>query len=124
MYSEDLYLKPKPWTKHTSEAATISRWVEVTILEVSQHTKSEKEKNPKAEDETCPICMCEIYENISSKSDQEVLEAQATQLKSHDIPVIMLPQCGNHFYHKECTEGLADHGFVKCGVCLMVYGIQ
>lgn len=69
------FFTPKPFTDHSaSNCAKLTRYVEVTIWELLQKIKSEeKDKHRKVgEEETCAICMSELYENIEKTSEEEV----------------------------------------------------
>ena len=68
------FFKPKPFTDLSSKIASLTQWVEVTIGELKRKVDEEvKEKLRKKEDEeTCPICMCELYDDLDKKSEQEI----------------------------------------------------
>jgi hypothetical protein len=76
------FFKPKPFTNHnSSHLGSIVKYVEVTILELAQMIKEEvKMKHRKdGEEETCPICMCELYDGLHemiSKGEDNKLEEQ------------------------------------------------
>jgi hypothetical protein len=76
------FFKPKPFTNHnSSHLGSIVKYVEVTILELAQMIKEEvKMKHRKdGEEETCPICMCELYDGLHemiTKGEDNKLEEQ------------------------------------------------
>ena len=74
------FFKPKAFTDHSkTNLGTIVKYVEVTILELAQMIKEEvKNKHRKdGEEETCPICMCELYDGLHemiTKGEDQKLE--------------------------------------------------
>jgi hypothetical protein len=50
--------------------------MDVTIYELLQKVKEEEKNNHRkvGEEENCPICMCELYENLEKLSEAEVIE--------------------------------------------------
>jgi hypothetical protein len=66
---------PKPFTNHkASKLGTLTSYVEVTIYELYQKVlNDEKHGNrKKGEDETCRICLCELYENLESTPIEKI----------------------------------------------------
>ena len=61
--------KPKEFTKHITKAAIITKWVEVTQIEVFNKIQEELKLNHRKEgdEEACPICMCELYDDLQKK---------------------------------------------------------
>ena len=76
------FFKPKAFTNHSStHLGSIVKYIEVTILELAQMIKEgEKMKHRKVgEEETCSICMCELYDGlheIITKGEDDKLEKQ------------------------------------------------
>ena len=76
--------KPKVFTtESTSPLYLVTRYVEVTIKEL--HSKIKKEEDEKhrkpGDEETCPICMCELYENIETRPEAEINDIHDKQMK-------------------------------------------
>ena len=60
---------PKPFTQHTSKVAQLTNWVEVTYQELLDKVKLEEKNLHRkiGEEECCPICMCELYDDLEKK---------------------------------------------------------
>jgi hypothetical protein len=49
--------KPKPFTKHDSEVAKLTEWIDITILELHDILQEERKHHKDCEEEEiCPIC--------------------------------------------------------------------
>jgi hypothetical protein len=116
---KDLYGKPKPFTVHNTEVAKLTQWIDITILELYEILKVERKNHKDVdEEEICPICRCELYDDIFKLKKQEIEEINAKQLEDpKTIEVVKFNDCFDHFYHKGCTEGmLAGKEYIKCAV--------
>jgi hypothetical protein len=115
----DIYGKPKPFTIHDTVVAKLTEWIEITILELYEILKEERKHHKDVdEEEICPICRCELYDNIFKLKKCEIEEINAKQLEDpSEIDVVKFKDCLDHFYHKGCTEGmLAGMEYIKCAV--------
>ena len=118
----NIIFKPKSFTDlNSSKVATLTKWIEVTWKELLEKVKlDEKNLHRKVgEEETCPICMCELYEDLEKKSPQEIEEITENQL-SQKIPidVVLMNKCTDHCFHKECLEmQMKDQDHIRCAVC-------
>ena len=75
------------------------------------------------EREKCPICLCEFYDDIIEDNKNFVLKDIKTYTE-HEIDVIKLNRCADHFYHLEClTNYIQNHTGFKCAVCQKIYGV-
>jgi len=77
------FFKPKPFTNHGStRLGSIVKYVEVTILELAQMIREEvkmKHRKDGEFEETCSICMCELYDGLHemiAKGEDKKLEEQ------------------------------------------------
>ncbi len=117
---------PKPYTKHETPAAKATNWVEVPIGELVAFCKYEIQNDKtNSDDYVCPICQMEYYENMFTLSESELASHNADMVSGRvPITVVQFEKCANHFYHKECAEGLvaADSTSAKCAVCGHIYG--
>lgn len=105
------YGKPKQFTKLKSECAQMTKWIDITIKELHHKLKEEqKQHRPVDEEENCPICLCELYDNILTYSNEKITELQNEQLDDPStINVVKFSRCMDHFYHKECAESMLKH---------------
>lgn len=94
---------PERIIKHDTDAAKLTQWTEVTILELSEILKEERKHHKDVEEEEiCPICRCELYDDIFKLSEKEIKEMHDKQLQDPgSINVVKFKNCLNHFYHKE-----------------------
>jgi len=133
------YGKPKSFTKHDTDAAKVTEWIDITILELSEILKEERKHHKDVEEEEiCPICRCELYDNIFKLTKKQILKIQQTQIEDpSSIEVVKFKDCLNHFYHKDCTFGMISGEaepstpklpkkkaaqYIKCSVCSIIYG--
>jgi hypothetical protein len=61
---------PKPFTNlAASKIGALTQWIEVTALELLNKIKKEEEEKHRkpGEEENCPICMCELYDDLEKK---------------------------------------------------------
>ena len=69
------FFKPKSFTNlKENKCAELTQWIEVTIGELLEKVKDE-EKNlhrKVGDEETCPICMCELYDDLEKNSADEI----------------------------------------------------
>lgn len=125
-FDRSLIGKPKPFTKFVSKWAKLTEWVEITIYELFLILQEEKKQNKEIdEEEICPICRCELYDDIMTLSKEELLEKQQEMLGDHDlITVIKFGKCAGHYYHKDCADMLlGDKDSFKCPVTSRIYGV-
>lgn len=99
------FFVPKPFTQHTDRFGQLTRFVEVTILELAQNLRQEtldKHRKP-GDPETCPICMCDLYDEIETISDAKLNEIHNNQMaQKEEIPVVIMSKCTDHCFHREC----------------------
>ena len=142
--SKSDYGQPKAFTKHDSKVSQITQWIEITIAELHYILSKEKENNHKIdEEEVCPICRCELYDDIMQMTEKQIFEIQSKQLQDPDtIEVVKFKDWADHFYHKDWCEGFikqfaavennqnqpssqdnaTEATYVKCAVCSKIYG--
>lgn len=120
------YGKPKGFTVHESKVATLTEWIDITVLELHSLIKKDRQSHKSCEDEEeiCPICRCELYDDLFKLTKEQLDEIQKKQLEDPStIEVVKFKDCLEHFYHKGCTEGmLAGKEYIKCAVCSKIYG--
>lgn len=77
------------------------------------------------DEENCPICMCELYEGLMTKTADEIKLINEKQIERKEpIDVVVMSRCTDHCYHKECIQnqqGTAD--CIRCAVCAQIYGV-
>jgi len=114
-------IKPKEFTKHETRCARLTEWIEWTIKELYDIGKTNKDN---FEEETCPICLWELYDDLESKSSSQIDKMNDEQLKDpKTIDCIKFNKCANHFYHKGWADALlGNKSYVKCAVWSTVYG--
>ena len=88
--SSSLYGKPKPFTKHTTKVAKITEWIEITIDELHKVLLEDRKHNKDIdEEEICPICRWELYDDILKMKKDEINKIQTDQLSGKlDIEVV------------------------------------
>lgn len=66
----------------------------------------EKQQHRKVgEDENCPICMCELYDDLEKMSKEQVQDLTKQQMSQKmPIDVVIMNRCTDHCYHKQCLE--------------------
>ena len=67
--------KRKAFTDNSkSKCGLLTDWIEVTMQELKEKVKKEIENKERKQDddENCTICMCELYDDILTKSDEEI----------------------------------------------------
>lgn len=117
---------PKSYTKHTSDTAKLTNWIEVPIRELVDFCRYQidKEKvNPK--DFICPICQMEYYDNMLTLADKDIDDLNTNMVTgSSPIDIVLLSKCKRHFFHKDCIEAMAKSSTsLKCPLCGVIYGI-
>lgn len=69
--------------------------------------------------------MCELYDELMSKSEKEIKEMTQKQMQQKmPIDVVIMDKCTDHCYHKECLQnqqGKAD--CIRCAICSNIYGV-
>jgi deltex-like protein len=99
--------------------------VYITPLEIIYKEQYDLAKNTSKEREKCPICLCEFYDDVDSDNKNFVLQPIQVYL-NHEIEVVKLFRCEDHFYHIECLNNLIkdkNGGGFKCAMCQKIYGI-
>ena len=99
--------------------------VYITPLEIIYKEQYDLAKNTSKEREKCPICLCEFYDDVDSDNKNFVLQPMQVYI-SHEIEVVKLFRCEDHFYHIECLNNLIkdkNGGGFKCAMCQKIYGI-
>jgi hypothetical protein len=110
------YGKPKPFTKHDTEEAKLTDWIDITIKELHEILKEERKNHKNVEEEEiCPICRCELYDDIFKLKKDDIERKQQEQLSDpSSIDVVKFKDCLDHFYHKGCTQGMmAGKEYIK-----------
>ena len=99
---------PKPFTNHAaSQLATITKFVEVTIYELYLKIKQEEKDSHRkvGDEETCPICKCELYDDVEKTPEPKLIEMHKQQMAQIvPIDVVIMSKCTDHCFHKECLE--------------------
>ena len=99
--------------------------VYITPLEIIYKEQYDLAKNTSKEREKCPICLCEFYDDVDPDNKNFVLQPIQVYL-NHEIDVVKLFRCEDHFYHVECLNNLIkdkNGGGFKCAMCQKIYGI-
>jgi deltex-like protein len=99
--------------------------VYITPLEIIYKEQYDLAKNTSKEREKCPICLCEFYDDVDPDNKNFVLQPMQVYL-NHEIDVVKLFRCEDHFYHIECLNNLIkdkNGGGFKCAMCQKIYGI-
>lgn len=66
---------------HDSKCAQMTQWIEITVLELYKILIKEAEKNQNfEEEEICPICRCELYDDIMKLSKDELIKQNKEQI--------------------------------------------
>ena len=97
----------------------------ITPLEIIYKEQYNIAKNISKEPEKCPICLCEFYDDINPDNTNLKLQDISVYL-NHEIDVVKLFRCEDHFYHIECLYNLIkdkNGGGFKCAMCQKIYGI-
>ena len=72
------------------------------------------------DEENCPICMCELYDNIQSLTETQIQELTHKQMTQQlPIEVVKMSKClAEHCFHKECLERqLNGQNSLRCASC-------
>ena len=104
------------------KSAKISFITPLEILYKEQYDLSQKTSK---ERDKCAICLCEFYDDIIPDNKNLVLQDIKIYI-GHDIDVVKLCRCEDHFYHIECLHNLIKDkkgGGFKCPICQKIYGI-
>jgi hypothetical protein len=122
------FFTPKPFTHPSSSPlGPLTAYIDVTIGELLQKVKHDlAQKHRKAdEQETCPICMCELYEDLQSLPEEKVEEITRRQMEQEvPIEVVIMGKCTDHCFHRECLEMQMKQGkSIRCAVCSVIYGV-
>ena len=106
----------KDLTPRKTPIAQLTKWIEVSPLELKLSLDTKEANGEKVDfdkENNCPICFCELFDNLKEMGYAELIANQKNILKlkkqsSADegiMPVVKMGQCqGMHFYHKECLE--------------------
>jgi deltex-like protein len=104
------------------KSAKISFITPLEILYKEQYDLSQKTSK---ERDKCAICLCEFYDDIIPDNKNLALQDINIYI-GHDIDVVKLCRCEDHFYHIECLHNLIKDkkgGGFKCPICQKIYGI-
>eukprot|EP00826_Nyctotherus_ovalis_P058180 TRINITY_DN7981_c0_g1_i9.p1 TRINITY_DN7981_c0_g1~~TRINITY_DN7981_c0_g1_i9.p1 ORF type:complete len:359 (+),score=75.32 TRINITY_DN7981_c0_g1_i9:182-1258(+) len=117
---------PKPYTRHTSDAAKLTSWIEVPIRELVDFCRYQidhEKVNPK--DFICPICQMEYYDDMLALPEKDIDDLNTDMLTSRSpVATVMLSKCERHFFHKDCIEAMVKNSTsLKCPLCGVIYGI-
>ena len=126
-FDETLIGKDKPFTKHTTDWGKLTKWIEITILEFYEILEKEKQLHKEIqEEEICPICRCELYDEIFTMSRDTLLKKQKVMVTDPgSIEVIKFSKCADHYYHKECANMLlGDKAHLRCSIWSFLYGVN
>lgn len=110
------YGKPKNFTKHDTKVAKLTEWIDISIKELHSIMQEERKQHKDIdEEEICPICRCELYDDLFQLSEADIDKEQQKQVEDPSrIEVVKFKDCLDHFYHKGCTEGmLAGKEYIK-----------
>lgn len=100
---------------------TISNFQVVTQMELFYKHKYQEHNKIADSEDICSICQYTFYENLLSKSIDNILEED----KKEDNHVILLENCSDHYFHSECLEMMiGDKTSIKCPNCNKIYGIM
>ena len=97
----------------------------ITPLEILYKEKYDLAQNTSKERDKCPICLCEFYDDIIPENKNFILQNINIYI-NHEIDVVKLHRCEDHFYHMECLYNLIQDkkgGGFKCALCQKIYGI-
>jgi len=95
----------------------------VTPLEILYKEQYDISKKTSKEREKCPICLCEFYDDIIPEGPNLNMQNISVYI-NHEINVVKLYRCDDHFYHIECLSQLIkDQKGFKCAMCQKIYGI-
>jgi len=103
------------------EVAALTNWINIGQRLLYERLKDQFDNKHRkdGENETCCVCMCELYEYENFKDDPE-------KYTNEDLTdIVQLEHCEDHYFHKECILGCySSHGdCLKCPVCTRIYGI-
>jgi hypothetical protein len=102
---------------HDTPVSELTEWIDITIKELHSIVKEERKHHSTDNDdeEICPICRCELYDDLLSLTDSQLETEQKKQLDDpSSIGVVKFKDCCDHFYHKDCTQGmLAGKEYIK-----------
>ena len=122
------FFSPKTFTNHHEpRSAQVTKWVEVTVLELYHKFQQEEKDNHRKpdEEENCPICMCELYEGLEKMTEQQRIEMDQQQIdRKVPIDVVCMSKCTDHCFHKQCLEQqMGKSECIRCAVCSQIYGV-
>jgi hypothetical protein len=101
----------------------IARCINISPIEIYYKLKYEDHNKLSHGEEKCTICLEELYPIKSTDSFEDILALNEGQ--EYQFKVVMLDRCFDHFFHVEClAEMLGDKKFIKCPICMKLYGIQ
>ena len=107
------------------EILKVTKFTLITPLEIIYKEQHGIFTNTTKEREKCPICLCEFYDDIIDDNTQNLQLKKMDVYIDHEIDVVKLLKCEDHFYHIECLSGYIknkESGF-KCAVCQKIYGV-
>jgi deltex-like protein len=97
----------------------------ITPLEILYKEQYDLYQKTSKERDKCAICLCEFYDDIIPDNKNLALQDIKIYI-GHDIDVVKLCRCEDHFYHIECLHNLIKDkkgGGFKCPICQKIYGI-
>ena len=97
----------------------------ITPLEIIYKEQYDLAHKTSKDREKCPICLCEFYDDIIQDYTKFILQNINIYI-NHEIDVVKLSRCEDHFYHMECLNNLIkdkNGGGFKCAMCQKIYGI-
>jgi deltex-like protein len=100
--------------------ANFSFYTKIELF-LRSHDSTKPKLNVK--DETCSICMCEVFENIEKTSFKEMIDELNT-VREDDV--LKLDRCEGHYFHLACIENYIQaqtiKDWIKCPICCFIYG--
>ena len=107
-----------------SKLSKIANYSLITPLEIIYKEQYGMFSTNSKEREKCPICLLEFYDDIIEDNPKDLDLKPINEYTSHEIDVIKLNKCEDHFYHIECLSNYIQNekGF-KCAICQKQYGI-
>ena len=98
----------------------------ITPLEIVYKEQYDLFHKTSKERDKCPICLCEFYDDIIPEDKKNFNLKDISEYIKHEIDVVKLYKCEDHFYHIECLNNLIKDkqgGGFKCAMCQKIYGI-
>ena len=108
---------------HLQYLSQITKFFLISPLEILYKEQHGIFNKTTEEREKCSICLCEFYDDII-KDTKDIILQDFVLYFNHEIDVVKLYKCEDHFYHIECLLNYIQKktGF-KCAICQKIYGI-